>query len=559
MTEVNFEAIAKAIGFDPKANPNDGGDPMFPQAMPSTAGEAGNLLAALQIVTGMNGMEETSKALAAPPSVMPFGQISYMPDPASKGVMAEPGISSEAMSKIVRECVAPQLIIGMREDDLMRYASLTSQTWQPGWSIEPVSKHIEISDSVKRDIRQCESFVQNCNIETEPGKAIERDAQGYDSFATFLCKLIRDTLTFDRIGVWKDVDHLGRVRAFKLLPGRNMRLAAPGGYNGDPALYCVLVDDGNRVHQAFTREDVTLYFRNPRSDPDVFGYGYSEVEIAIRLIQAFQFAIDLNSNAFDKNSIPNGILTISGGTITQRQLDLLNRIWTNFKRGVTKSWSLPVIALHGDSKLNILDLHEMKGMEGMYKDLMNMLAGMFCTIYRFPVHRLGYRISGHGKDTEMPSDSGGGMVDEDDPGLPPLLTHIELLLNQYIISTRWPHLRFVFHGKTPKEDARMYEARKNAQTWAEARREAGLPPLEEQVKDKDLKKIAELMAMSPIDANLSGIWQTVAGAFVSAIMETDKQVSTPGNNMTTSADPARSAQHGKTPGVRRNSRAEKQK
>lgn len=549
-TGVDFSLDPEDIEFDP--HPNAGGMTMFPVMRQSPFAEA-SLGTMIRSVMESTTLPETAKALTPPPQVMPFGQISYMPDPAAKGVMQEPGISSEALAKIARECIAPQMIIGQRESDLIRYSQLSDQTWKPGWSIEPVDKTDHPSAQTLKDIRECERFVQNCTIET--GGAIERDEQGYDSFTTFLGKLVRDTFTFDRVAVWKDTDEKGRVKAFKLLPGGNVRFAAPGGYNGNKKLNTVLVDDGNRVHYAFTREQVTTYVRNPRSNPEVGSYGLSEIEVAIRLIQAFQFAIDLNANAFDRNSIPNGILTISGGTVTQRQLDLLNRIWTNFKRGVTKSWSLPVIALHGDSKLEILDLHEMKGMEGMYKDLMNMLAGMFCTIYRFPPHRLGYRVSGHGRDTDMPSSSGTNLTDEDDPGLAPLLIHIEQFINPYIVATRYPHLRFVFRGKTPKEDARAYEARKNAQTWGESRKEAGIVPLEQLAEGEDLKKIARLMSIAPVDPNLSGVFQSIAAAFIKGESD-NKDASTPGNRMTSSVDPARSEQHGKPSGVRRDSRAE---
>jgi hypothetical protein len=136
-----------------------------------------------------------------------------------------------------------------------------------------------------------------------------------------------------------------------------------------------------------------------------------------------------------------------------------------------------------------------------------------------------------------------------------LLTHIEQFVNPYIIATRYPHLRLVFRGKTPKEDARAYEARKNAQTWGEARKEAGIVPLESLAEGEDLKKIARLMSIAPIEPNLSGIFQSIAAAFIKG--ESDaKDAATPGNRMTSSVDPALSEQHGKPSGVRRDSRAE---
>src|SRR5262249_32772350 len=149
----------------------------------------------------------------------------------------------------------------------------------------------------------------------------------------------------------------------------------------------------------------------------------------------------------------------------QRQLDLINRLMTNMKKGVTKSWVMPVIGLPEGAQLELVDLSRIKGNEAYYKEFLNMLAGALCTLWRFPPRRLGYRISGGARDAEPLPDAVTERVDEDDPGLPPLLTHLECLINEYLIWPRWPHLQFAFTGKTPSEDARQYEALQNSKTW----------------------------------------------------------------------------------------------
>ena len=59
--------------------------------------------------------------------------------------------------------------------------------------------------------------------------------------------------------------------------------------------------------ESFTRDDLTFYVRNPRNDPEVFGYGYSEVEMGMRLVKGFQNALDMNIDIFDRSAIANGI------------------------------------------------------------------------------------------------------------------------------------------------------------------------------------------------------------------------------------------------------------
>jgi hypothetical protein len=439
------------------------------------------------------------KALRVSPSAFAFGRMSYMPDSAiNGGVVQWPGISPESLKKIARENVAPQLIIGMRVDDVIRYSQWSDQIWRPGWRIEMMDPDEEIKENHKKEIQEAVRFLHNSNIETPYTAARKRDEHRLTNFQRFLAAMTRDSLTYDMIAVWTDMDNSDKVKAYALLPGGNIRFCTAEGYNGNPKNFAVAVDDGGRVVQAFTRDELTCYVRNVRTDPDSWGYGWPEIEIGMRVIKGFQNALDLNIDIFDRSAIANGILTISGGAVTQRQLDLLNRLITNMKKGITKAWALPVIGLQGDSKLEIIDLTKIKGNEAYYKEFMNMLAGALATLWRFPVRRLGYKISGGHKDNEPAPDGSTTLVDEDDPGLAPLLQHIETIINEYLLWTRWPHLRFRFTGKNPKEDSREYEARSLARTWGERRKEAGLPPLEKLVKvSGKLKKLLDAAKKKP--------------------------------------------------------------
>jgi hypothetical protein len=527
-------------------------------------------LAAKSLGVDVPAYDRNASIKAAPPSAFTFGRMSYMPDNAvNGGVIQWPGLAPESLRKVVRENIAPQLIIGMRQDDVLRYSNLSTEIWRPGWRIKERGAAEDASTEaggaeVLKDIREAQRFLQQSNITTTAAQVRTRDAELLTSFQKWLAATVRDTLTFDAIALWTDMDNGGKVKRFAGLPAGNIRLTTKQGYDGNPNVFAVAVDDGGRVIQAFTRNELTFYTRNPRFDPQVFGYGYSEVEIAMRLIAGFQGAIDLNVDMFMKNSTPNGIVTISGGTVTQRQLDVLTRLFSNMKRGISKAWALPVMGLADKAKLEIHDLSRVKGNEAYYKEWMNMLAGAFCTVYRFPVKRLGYRISGTHRDTEPAPDPAPAKMDETDPGLSPLLGHFETLINEYLIWTRWPHLELQFCGKSPAEDGREYEARSLARTYAEKRKEAGLPPLPKTVA-KDLKQVAELMEMCPSDPNLSGAFGTLAGVYLKAKMEPaetagangpGKDIAISGNSMTSKIDPARSASHGAAAGVRRDSASE---
>lgn len=500
-------------------------------------------------------MNEIQKAITAPPSMMSYARISYMPEMHNAGVMQWPGIPPEALAKVVKENLAPQLIIGMRVDDVQRYSQLSNQAWKPGWKIVPRTQGTQISKETMRDIRDAERFVANCNIETRWDQARERDAQGYTGIQRFLAMLVRDSLTYDGMAIWTDMDAKGRVKAFQALPAGRIRMTGPNGYAKpgappDKSIYAVAVDDTGSVMHTFTRNDLIWYVRNPRADADIFGYGYPEIELGMRLIQGATNILDMGIDRFNTSAIPQGMLLLTGNGWNQRQLDVMARMWTNLKNGTTKSWALPAIQVPREGKIEVLDLSDLAGKEVYYQDFANMIYGMFCTLFRFPVTRLGYRISGKGPDTHPDSGSASqGIIDEDDPGLAPLLNHIEAVYNEYLIWSRWPDLQFTFTGKSPKEDAREYEARSLAMTVDERRVQAGLLPLKD-VIDKKYEMMATLLGMAPTDPALTGAFQSMAATLLGqgSGQEDKKKIGAPFGHK---IDPAAGEEHGHTSGVRR--------
>lgn len=499
----------------------------------------------------------TQKALALPPEMQSFARFSIVPEQQNGGVTEWPGIPPEALRKVVRENLAPQVIIGMRVDDVLRYSTRSTHPWKPGWRIKMRDGFEAPDGEVEKALKDAHAFLENCNIETVDAR--ERDKMGYTDFATFLAQLTRDSLTFDGMSVWTDMDLKGRIKSFKTLSSYNIRLCLKPGYMGDPAIYAVGVDETGTVMETFTRDQLIFRIRNPRPDADIFGYGYSEVEQAVRLIQGFQNAMEMNADVFNRNSMPNGFLVIKG-QMNQRQLDVLSRIWINLKRGVTKQWALPVIPVGEKGSIEVVDLHDLKGMDAMYQEYMNMVAGLFCAMYRFPPHRLGYKISGKVKESEpeVPVTAAPNQ-DDYDPYIAVLLQHIENLINQYILWTRWPYLQFEFEGKSPVEDARQYEAQVLACTIDERRALSDQKPMAESVKDADeqQKELLKLMGAAPVDPAMAGIYQSTIQAIYGKGGEGDD--GTPGARMTSKKDPARSEDHGHTSGVRRNSAAESAK
>ena len=155
-------------------------------------------------------------------------------------------------------------------------------------------------------------------------------------------------------------------------------------------------------------------------------------------------------DAFNKNSIPQAILKLKG-EFNQKQLDFWRSYLDQHQEGAAKNWTLPVVRVPTDGDIEILDLTRMKGNEVYYKEFINMIMGAYCAVYRFPVHRFGYKASGMAKDEEIQDQP--EWIDESDLGKIELLNHIENIINEYFIWANWPQLQFTFTGKSPKEES----------------------------------------------------------------------------------------------------------
>jgi len=502
-----------------------------------------------------------AKAIAVPADFLTYARMSYMPDPTASNILPWPAVHPEAIRKIVMENLAPNLIIGMRTDDVIMYSQPSQHLWKPGWRLEMKQGNVTPSAADRKNMQEAEEFILNSSKKFKDDDAISRMDSNLPDFAHFLTAIVRDSLTYDLVAISSDRNSKGELLEFSPAPAGNIRFVGMGGYEGNKQIYAVAVDEGGTVRHLYKRDELFTYVRNVRTDPEYTitmtrGYGTPEITTAMRLIQIFQNVIEFNADTFTRSGVPHGMMLLKGSGWNQKQVDVLTRMWQNLKHGISKVWALPVLAAPKDGEVEIVDFSRIKGNEAFYQDLLNLSIGCFCAVYRFPPHRLGYRISGGGPDTHRErSETPGRLIDDDDPGKVALLMHIEAIVNQMIVWPRWPQLKMVFTGKEPKTDAREYEARRNAQTWGEARAEADLPPLSELVKNAKLKDMMDAMDLAPIDPNLSGVFQSIAAAVLAPKTEEGGK----GNTMTSTKDPAKAENHGKVSGVRRESAREKGK
>lgn len=494
-------------------------------------------------------------AKASPPDMRSFAQMmNIIPDPQAKNVIPWPGMNPAVIKVILEQHLSPKMIIGLRTADVMRYSGPSARPWMPGWQIDTRESGHTPTEQDKTDKKNAVNFLQNCTVDTTDAR--ERDAMGLTSFSVFLETAVRDALSFGNYAWWCDSDLRGRVKSFKCLSAFNIRLATREGYNNDPNIFAIGVDDMNRCTHTFTRSDLIWRPRNPRADASAGGYGLPEVEQAIKIIQGWSDALELNVSTFTKNSIPPGILT-TNGLWTQKQIDVISRLFSNLRRGITKAWAMPVIPLPKDGKLEMLSFDMLKDKDVIFGEFLNMLAGALCSVYRFPPDRLGVFTSGKAKDNKPEAPVAAANIDMQDPGLAPELMILENLINEYLIWPRWPGLIFGFTSKAPKDDARAYELRILAMVQDERRAMVDLPKLEDIAAPED-KELARIMGNSPVDPGLVALYSNVVTARIAADTAVKTAAAKPDAGAAFSAkkDPGQSLDHGHQGGVRRDSAAE---
>ena len=529
------------------------------EAMKASAGDVAKATghAYAEVLKAMN--------LSVPPQAFSYATMAMMPDPANAGLLPWPGIPPESLTKIAQENVVTQLVTRSRVNDLARYSGLSTQLWEPGWTVGMRVASEQPTKQDTLDIREAERFVWNCNRETSYGDARRRDASLISNFEMFLRQFGDDTFTYDGWAIWTDMDRAGRIKSFANLPAGRIRLAVPGrGYQGNPRYFAALVDETGNPVRPFTRDSLVWSIRNPRTDPAAWGYGRAESEIAIMMVQAFQSAIQLNSDTFTRNSIPNGMLLLKGDYFNQNQIDALMREWTNMKRGVSKMWGFPVMNVPEKAEVEVLPFMDLKGQEIRYRDHLNLMGGLYCVISQFPPRKLGIFASGKDRDNSPVPNESTEVAGVDDPGLPPLLGFVANRVNEYLLWPSWPRLMLRFNGANPKQDAREYEARKMARKWKESRAAVDLPKLTDGVP-AELKPLMEIMAEAPEDPAKLGAFQTLATKWLElqagggesgdgkdGARDTDKV----GAPFAPKKDPAKSLEHGHRSGVRRHSDVE---
>ncbi|MFD3263183.1 phage portal protein [Phenylobacterium ferrooxidans] len=355
-----------------------------------------------------------------------------------------------------------------------------------GFVIQHVDPNVELTDKQNGVVQRLQQFMINCGDERDPRK---RKRMKRDSFSQFMAKSVRDTLTMDAAPIETEFkrDRALGLDGFYALDGASIRLCTEQGYEGDDEVFALQVIQG-QIRTAYTYDDLVYEVRNPRTDVNASGYGYSETEMLIRVVTYLLNTMSYNAGFFDKNSIPRGILNVFGSFSTE-DISAFKRQWNAMQRGVSNAHNLPVmVSKDQESAANFTEIGGQMT-EMAFGKWISFLTSISCAIYGVAPEEISmesFATTGKGLSG---SDTEEKLVSANDKGLRPLLGYYEGVFSDFVIQTFSPEYNFKFVGLDVEDAKNRFEMRKLVSTLNEGRASLGMDAIKDKLGDAPLNPV----------------------------------------------------------------------
>lgn len=403
------------------------------------------------------------------------------------------GLSFSGLREMVRQTPILNAIIMTRQRQIQRFTRINETGEGPGFTVRHVDKDHQISKDEQASIRELNRFFAHCGWEANPRA---RRAMRRDSLTQFALKAVRDTLTMDSLGIETEMkrDRALGIDGFYCVDGATIRLCTEDGYRGHDEVFALQVVKG-RITAAYTYDDLIYVPRNPTTDVDMAGYGISEVELMVRIVTGFLNAMTYNLRGFDSNSIPKGILHLSGN-YSPEDLAAFKRYWNSMVKGVNNAWTLPVMVSKDQESKASFENFGIEHTDLYFAKWMTFLTSLACAIFGISPSEINFdSFTGGNTSALSGSDTEEKLIDSKDKGLRPLLSYFEDIFSDYMLSAFSDKYVFRWTG-LDEEDRQMREERaKLVLTVNEMRAQEGYDAIKDDWGD------------APLNPSLIGVWQ----------------------------------------------------
>ena len=232
------------------------------------------------------------------------------------------------------------------------------------------------------------------------------------------------------------------------------------------------------VEQEFYPWELCFGVRRPRTDLQVSGYGFAELEELVNVITSMLYSDEYNRRAFSQGSFPKGLIRIANNSgMNDESLKEFKRQWAMQMSGVYNSHKTPIVEA---DKLDFVNLSQSnKDME--YTQYQNYMIRVHCALFLIDSSEMGFNLNNGGGEgnTIFESNIDKRLKYSKDKGLSPLLKNSAKKINRHIIWRINPNYEFVFADEENQDDelANSIKELSNFKTIDEIRAEKDLKAL----------------------------------------------------------------------------------
>jgi len=335
----------------------------------------------------------------------------------------------------------------------------------------------ERQDATKQREEAMTKFIQNCSREDVPHR--EKHERG---FASFLKKFVRDRLELDQPCGFIELDRIGSPRQFYAIDGATVRVVDPAK---SQEYDYVQVYQG-KVVTRFRDEEFMFCPENITTAMKQNGYGESEAEIAMRMVQAHLGIDETNSRQFQPGSMPKGMLTLTGADINEQQLRSLEARYKAQVATFRGKHKLPLLPISRGGRIDFIHFPQATDIE--FGAFLDYIVNLCSALYRIDPVEINFpnRSGGIG--------GGGNMINSApeatrltasrDKGLRTLVDFIEDCMNQELMPVLDPQGEFEFQftgfDRQSESDRMTLDREKSSvyMTINEVREAHGMEPIE---------------------------------------------------------------------------------
>lgn len=324
--------------------------------------------------------------------------------------------------------------------------------------------------------QELEDVISNCGYTdrwTEEG-------QKRDRFRSFLRKVTRDRLTYDQINFELIKNRKGEVAEFWATDASTIRVTSPTERKKG-VQYVQVID--NMVVTEYSKDDLAFSVANPRTDINVQGYGFSELEMLTAVVTSH-----LNTNTYNRKFFSQGLgiqgilnLVTKDGKIPSDVMEAFKMQFRAGATGVNNAWKTPITNADKMEWINLKPSN--RDME--YRVWIEYLIKVAAAVYQIDPAEINFNLSGSaGQKTNFESGQEARLKFSRDKGLKPLLETIADTINEYVVESYTDDFMFAFVGLDARDEKDIVSLRtqeaKCYKTIDEVRDDAGLDALGEE-------------------------------------------------------------------------------